>query len=360
MQVILKIIVIYRAWVGIGRKDKPMETLTRDVDDVDQYKAYSVVVSNLQGLITPETIQSRLYVLDDSGNITKSEKGNPLGEYATQEIYEKRLIYQRPTLAFSTPMEIYNGMNELQQKANNAVKTLFNGLPSVFIWHNGDEDSRCQFHGLHIHGIVYAKKDTSLCQLQMFRKTKLSLKDQGIVIRSEVVRNVSAILIHLQQQPRMVMGCNNLALLGKLERTRGLENQIDRFEMMDEEPSTSTQASGFLSEMLKYVKTEDKGNNMEQLIHKLNDENITFKDVLRDKPDALGDKRIPTTKTANKVDIIMKYMTKYGTTNLDSIVKSIIDIGYVDELNEIRSLMLVNNFTAIKNQAILELCQKVG
>lgn len=76
---------------------------------------------------------------------------------------------------------------------------------------------------------------------------------------------------------------------------------------------------------------------------------------MRDKPDALGDRKIPTTKTANKVDIIMRYMNKYGSTNMDSIVKCIIDLGYVEELNEIRSLMLVNNFMAIKNQAILEL-----
>lgn len=211
MLITLKIIVTYRPWTGIGRREKPMEILT---------KAYSIVVSNLKELITPETVQCRLYLLDDVGNIVRSEKGNPLGEYATGTVYENKQIYDRPALAYSTPMDIYNGMNETEQKANNAVKTLFNGLPSVFIWHNGDEDSRCQFHGLHIHGIVYVPTDTTLCQLQIFRKSKLSLKEQGIILRSEVVRNETALMIHLQQQPRVVMGCNNLVLLSKLVKTR--------------------------------------------------------------------------------------------------------------------------------------------
>lgn len=96
---------------------------------------------------------------------------------------------------------------------------------------------------------------------------------------------------------------------------------------------------------------------MKDLINKLTkfNNNVSFKDVLRDRPDGTGDRKILTTKTASKVDIIMRYTTKYDATNIDSIVKAIIDIGYTEELNEIRSLMLVNNFAAIRNQAMLEL-----
>lgn len=333
-----------------------MEILTKEIGDKEKYKPYSIVVSNLNVYVTPESIQSRLYCLDSNGNIIKSDKGNPLGEYATGTIFSNKKIYDRPVLSYSTPIDVYNSLNENEQKCNNAIKNLFNTLPSVFIWHNGNEDSKCMFHGLHIHGIVYVPTDSTLSQLQVFRKARLSLKDSGLILRSEAVRNETAILIHLQQIPRVVMGCNNVVLLGKLVKTRGMENTLDEFEMEDDTPSTyNAVTSDFMSKILNYVAPEDKDNSMQQMITKLTHDNMTFKDVLRDKPDAMGDRKIPTTKTANKVDIVMRYMGKYGTTNMDSIVKSIIDLGYTDELNEIRSLMLVNNFTAIKNQAILEL-----
>lgn len=258
-----KIIINYSQWTGISRRDKPIEVLTKEIGEKDHYKAYSVVVSNLNGYITPETIQSRLYCLDTNGNIIKSEKGNPLGEYATGSIFENKDIYDRPVLSYSTPIDTYNQLTETEQKANNCVKNLFNGLPSVFIWHNGDDDSRCRFHGLHIHGIVYAPAETPLSQLQCFRKAKLSLKDCGVVLRSESVRNETAILIHLQQSPRVMMGCNNIVLLGKCLKTRGLENTIDTFAMEDENPPSTSTPSDYMSKLLNYVKPEEKGNNMQ-------------------------------------------------------------------------------------------------
>lgn len=199
-------------------------------------------------------------------------------------------------------------------------------------------DDVCQFHGLHIHRVIYAPYETPISQLQFFRKTKMVLKEFGISLRSEAIRNETAILVHLQQQPRVVMGCTNAKLCGKLVKTMGLNNTIKQFSM-DDEPnaSTSNANSDFMSEMLKYNPTEEPTNNMQDMINRLANDNVTFRDVLKDRPDMGGDIMIPTTKTANKVDIVMRYMQKYGTTNMDSIVKAIIDIGYTDELNEIRS-----------------------
>lgn len=67
----------------------------------------------------------------------KSEKGNPLGEYATSEVFTNNKILERPVLAYSTPIDVYNGSSERDQKCNNSIKNIFNNLPSVFIWHNG-------------------------------------------------------------------------------------------------------------------------------------------------------------------------------------------------------------------------------
>lgn len=76
----------------------------------------------------------------------------------------------------------------------------------MFIWHNGAIDDKCQFHGLHIHGILYAPAETPISQLQFFRKAKLTLKEHGISLRSEAIRNETAIMIHLQQPPHVVTG----------------------------------------------------------------------------------------------------------------------------------------------------------
>lgn len=275
----------------------------------------------------------------------KSEKGNPLGKYATPEIFSTNKIRDRPVLSFSTPLEVYNGCSEKHQKCINAVKNIFNSAPSVFIWHNGLVDDMCQFHGLHIHGGLYAPAETPVTQLQFFRKAKLTLKEQGISLRSEAIRNEIAILIHLQNSPRIVMGCNKQTLCGKLVQTMGLKNTMTEFTMNEEpQPSTSTVQNDFMSNLLQYNHTDDQNNlnNIQDMITRLSDDKVSFKDVLKDKMDCTVDKKVPTTKTANKLDIVMKYMSKYGTTNMDSIVKAIIHLGYHEELNEIRSLMLVN------------------
>lgn len=119
-------------------KYPPLEMLAMEIDD---HKAYSIVVCDLGNVITTECIQNRVYKLDTNKEIETSERGNPLGEYAIPDFYEGHNdIRERPTMSFTTPLHIYQSMEETVQKQVNSLKSLFNSYPTAFIWHNGQAD----------------------------------------------------------------------------------------------------------------------------------------------------------------------------------------------------------------------------
>lgn len=111
------------------------------------------------------------------------------------------------------------------------IKSFCNSLPCTFWWHNGNQDDKCQFHGLHIHLIVVQKQ--SLEQAGKYRTMKRVLNTLNVQCKYQKVRNLDALIAHLQTPPRVLLGANNAELLFHLENPnqQRLTTMIDDHEV---------------------------------------------------------------------------------------------------------------------------------
>ena len=103
-------------------RPRPEETLTVQARAGDWY---SIVICDLQDLITVPAVQVKLFLEDEeNGGYQKTERGNYLTKYATEEDYIKEIAL-RPVSSFSTPLEIYNELNRDSKEAVTRTPLLF-------------------------------------------------------------------------------------------------------------------------------------------------------------------------------------------------------------------------------------------
>ena len=67
--------------------------------------SYSIVISDLEGLVKPDYIQIRLFQYDEVGRIRETQSGAAFGRCATLEDFniQPNVIPQHATYTFSTP-----------------------------------------------------------------------------------------------------------------------------------------------------------------------------------------------------------------------------------------------------------------
>ena len=214
------------------------------------------------------------------------------------------------------------------------------------------------------------------------------MKSRGVDVKSQKVRYLQALGKHLLKPPRLLMGCNNMQLCSQLYRwSKEMqdvqdptpENDYQEFNFdKDEMPMESTKNSegltgvNFLRDFLKVDQTErmlDKQdehipNRGKGYIKKLSEidefdltntvrpENIrTFDKEVR----GTRIKSLPTSKTANKVEILKNIINKHNKKTVSDILESIIQTGDKAELELFRTLRLGPNFQLVLSQAVTEL-----
>lgn len=89
------------------------------------------------------------------------------------------------------------------------LKQFLNNFPTAVWWHNGNQDSGCQFHTLHLH-IIADPGTNDLYNLRKVKNMTASMGKSGISLRSQKVKSREGILTYLQTPLRMLIGCNNL------------------------------------------------------------------------------------------------------------------------------------------------------
>ena len=126
-----------------------------------------------------------------------------LSEYATVQMYQDNIRY-RPTNHFTTPLEKYNALSEEDQRVNNAVKNLINKYPTIFVWHNGEKDTGCQFIGLHIHLMISCPY--KLLNSYPYKKMRDILSVNGISTKCQKVVSAQSLAHYMQKKTKDVIG----------------------------------------------------------------------------------------------------------------------------------------------------------
>lgn len=89
------------------RKDPRYETL---INEPLKDQLYSVILSDLQGIISPRTVQPRIYCMEN-GEVKWGQKGTPYTTYANEEHY-KNNIRNFPIHSYAIPIDYYNQIED--------------------------------------------------------------------------------------------------------------------------------------------------------------------------------------------------------------------------------------------------------
>lgn len=205
-------------------------------------------------------LQNRIYTLNKEGVPKTSSARFLFAVYATSEDFTaEKGVYLRPSIALATPRNVYDVQSEYQRDACNIVKTFCNKRPFAFFWHHGGADDKCQFHGLHIHLVVQCKG--RLGQLNQYRVMKKVLAKYGIDVRCQKVQHLEGLLHHLQQEPRVLLACNNLSLCARLQKTcaknpfyAAVEKPNFCLDEADEVAKAAEDAGNFMMDLLQFKK----------------------------------------------------------------------------------------------------------
>ncbi|KAL4217968.1 hypothetical protein ACF0H5_022706 [Mactra antiquata] len=261
----------------------------------------------------------------------------------------------------------------------NAIKQFCNEHPCTIFWHNGTTDDACKVNGFHMHIIVYNKGN--LWHDSSWRTCRKKLTNANVTVRVQKVKSLPAILNHLQQSPRILVGCNNVKLCAALIRYKDykadydIADQFQGDEHVSESAADDNGQSSFLSDMMGWkeqsaVSNDDDNDSDHEisisdyimnLAQKPDSPTTSFEDICRDKkpkdPKEKDEskKMLPATKGLQKMDVLRSLISKYDRHTQHELLTSIIKAGDKDDLTNWRTLKCSPQFVLVWNQVIAEI-----
>lgn len=297
-----------------------------------------------------------------NGNPKISSQGYPFGKYANSDLFmSKDGIIDHPTLQFATPKPIFDNFTEQQKDATNILKSFCNKRPTCYFWHNGTPDDGCQFNGLHIHLIV--QNPYPIYMQHTYKVMKKVLLKYGIQVKCQKVKYLEALMNHLQKEPRILLGYNNLGLAARLKKTRG-DNpfyaglDITDFDE-DEEVQQKNRDDGgaFMTGILKYKK-ERTIPSMSQVINQLSQADNMDRADSGVESIKLGDgsqKPLAMTKQAHNVDRLKELMRKYNKYTDEELMRAVVTSRDTTDLMTMRILSTMSYYKTTLSQAVTEI-----
>jgi len=147
-------------------------------------------------------------------------------------------------------MDIYREMNDHQKRASDQLKKFLNSAPCAAFWHNGDDDQGCQYNGLHMHVLMYTPG--RLTDFTPYRKlTELLMKRFGMLVKCQKVKMPLNICKHMQTAPRLLLGSNNMLVLGKLVKATSAASFLPIDDMYEDEEQPEEVAGPSMSSFFR-------------------------------------------------------------------------------------------------------------
>lgn len=337
---------------------------------------YSIVICNLKNLVTIPAIQVKTYIEEESGEFKKNDKGTYFTSYATEKDYVNDIAL-KPAATFCTPLEIYNSLSREQREVTDAIKFLCNSYPTAYIWHNGQADDGCKFHGLHVHLIQSCSQKIS--GDFVMRQAKQRLQRHDVEVKTQRINQVDALTRHLLTKPRFLLGVNNMDLCARIVRLRPTVRNEEYTEVDFEKDDDAEAAKEMINATMGITNYLCKTLNVKPneptkdpvvapqaksyILRKAEEDSqrpctSTQAQQYETEPDKILNgppKRLPTSKTASKVEIVKNMIRKHNQRSVQDLLMAIMKSGDKAELEEFRTLRLGPTFTQIFIQATTEL-----
>ncbi|WAR30422.1 hypothetical protein MAR_032964, partial [Mya arenaria] len=139
---------------------------------------YSVVITEANDFINKETLRAAI-AKTANGKYVKGRDGGVFTEYLDYDNdYDE--LFKTPVYKYMTPRTVYQPMSDDEKKAIDTLKKYLNKHPSVLSWHDGDEDTKCEFNGKHLHIAVFpVTNEGQIGKNTMFKNAKTHIHFMG-------------------------------------------------------------------------------------------------------------------------------------------------------------------------------------
>ena len=281
-------------------------------------------------------------------------------------------------------------MSREQKMTVDSIKNTLNHFPGAVWWHDGKADDNCNFHGLHLHAIFSCEKELSKTyHFRTFRNRlnnvsgKIPGSDGTVIdVKTQHVKFSDSLIRHLNQEPRILLGVNNLYLAARIHKVNTSPRSEDNKDIY---PGVDFSKDDYIDQLKDQHK--DSGINflMKRMQKKESEGELPGDAVLKSVPkfktfisdlskqmtqpnDKIastvrgyqfhGSKQQPvlaTSKTAQKVDVVKELIEKYQKKSIDELLRCIIRQNCKEELELFRTLRLGPNFKDVFMQALNEL-----
>lgn len=268
-----------------------------------------LIISELQGMISPRTIQPRIYQLKD-GNVQWGQKGTPYTVYANESHY-KNNIRNYPVHSYATPIDTYNQIEGNDKIAVNLMKKMLSDFPNAAFWQNGHQDPGCQFNGFHMHTILDSGTN-DINNQRSIKNLRTCLRQRGVQFCAQKVKSIEGILVYLQTAPRILIGCNNMRMLTWIAETKSqqvLFQQKDMSEILEDVPAEENKDKNSVSFMEKLMSITNDNSTMSMVT----DPPMDFEEALKGQKKKKMSQDAPT-RSAKRIDTIMDFIREYDTT----------------------------------------------
>lgn len=205
------------------------------------------------------------YKVDENGERVESnfKRSNKGAIYWEEELRPcgPDSIDDRAVVKWTTPQSILANLTAADKKALNEIKSWVIKTNSAIWWHDGNADLCSKFGGPHLH-IIREAVSVGNGQFQRlntgapYQKLCDSVKAAGGYIRSQGVKDLTALVLYLNTPPRVFMGsmCSNIGGIRATLQRKGIkweEGLVDTEEEWfadtgdeDSEPAAITRTGG--------------------------------------------------------------------------------------------------------------------
>ena len=184
---------------------QPLPGTSRQQDNYEQPKFFSLVINNLPLSINEESIRPHVVLIKEQGQKAYSSDGSPFTEYFNQDKHGD--LQDHIVVLWRTPMERYTTFNKETVAILNSIKNYLNNEQVAASFHNGYQDPDCKFHGHHLHIVQkLPTKETNIQHHYAYKKLKKQIRNQEI--SSQKIAHPQAMANYLHKSPRKFIGTN--------------------------------------------------------------------------------------------------------------------------------------------------------
>lgn len=143
-----------------------------------------------------------------------------------------------------TPKAVYNELKPEDQELVNNIKLYLNNTETALSWHDGIQDKKCKFHGLHMH--LMTKTSYKIHATYPYKRLMRNIQATSLELKSEEIKFTPQFGNYMTLPPKEFLGCNTEDIIQYIPATPTVRQRLTK------KPTLYQQIDALLNLMDKY------------------------------------------------------------------------------------------------------------